>query len=292
MDLVGLKHDDEAARVEGLHGMLDLIELLVGAGAEHDIPRVAAVAAAPLQDRGAAVGYPVDLGTGGSAVIGDDHGQHRGGEAEHHLVDDGGDKEIEHDTVDDGVYIAEHGTGEDDDGQRRRKGDVAERQIRVAGFDSHCDEVEAACAGVVHVDQCIADAADHTGADRGQQAVALIDRQQRQHIVGGDGKEYHAVDAAQEESAPKQLVGAQDDRNVDQHIAQAHRHAEQAVQDGADARNAGDRDTGRNGKAVDACRGDQAAECLQQEIQGFVFRHGTNLFSLTKKPGANNAAPG
>lgn len=67
MDLVGLKHDDEAARVEGLHGMLDLIELLVGAGAEHDIPRVAAVAAAPLQDRGAAVGYPVDLGTGGSA---------------------------------------------------------------------------------------------------------------------------------------------------------------------------------------------------------------------------------
>ena len=40
-------------------------------------------------------------------------------------------------------YIAEHGTGEDDDGQRRRKGDVAERQIRVAGFDSHCDEVEA-----------------------------------------------------------------------------------------------------------------------------------------------------
>ena len=77
VDLVGLKHDDEAARVEGLHGMLDLIELLVGAGAEHDISGVAAVAAAPLQDRGAAVGYPVDLGTGGSAVIGDDHGQHR-----------------------------------------------------------------------------------------------------------------------------------------------------------------------------------------------------------------------
>ena len=39
VDLVGLKHDDEAARVKGLHGMLDLIELLVGAGAEHDIPR-------------------------------------------------------------------------------------------------------------------------------------------------------------------------------------------------------------------------------------------------------------
>ena len=69
MDLVGLKHDDEAARVEGLHGMLDLIELLVGAGAEHNIPRVAAVAAAPLQDRGAAVGYPVDQAAAPSSVM-------------------------------------------------------------------------------------------------------------------------------------------------------------------------------------------------------------------------------
>ena len=32
MDLVGLQHDDEAAGVDGLHGVLDLVELLVGAG--------------------------------------------------------------------------------------------------------------------------------------------------------------------------------------------------------------------------------------------------------------------
>lgn len=44
MDLVGLQHDDEAAGVDGLHGVLDFVELLVGAGAEHDVLRLAAVA--------------------------------------------------------------------------------------------------------------------------------------------------------------------------------------------------------------------------------------------------------
>ena len=36
VDLVGLKHDDEAARVEGLHGMLDLICLLYTSDAADD----------------------------------------------------------------------------------------------------------------------------------------------------------------------------------------------------------------------------------------------------------------
>ena len=61
MDLVGLQHDDEAAGVDGLHGVLDLVELLVGAGAEHDVLRLAAVAPVTLQNRRAAVCHAVTI---------------------------------------------------------------------------------------------------------------------------------------------------------------------------------------------------------------------------------------
>ena len=48
MDLVGLQHDDKAGRVHLLDGVLDLVQLLVGTGAEHYILGCAAIAAAPL----------------------------------------------------------------------------------------------------------------------------------------------------------------------------------------------------------------------------------------------------
>lgn len=64
MDLVGLQHDDKAAGVDGLHGVLDLVELLVGAGAEHDVLRLAAVAPVTLQNRRAAVRHAVNFRAG------------------------------------------------------------------------------------------------------------------------------------------------------------------------------------------------------------------------------------
>lgn len=229
MDLVGLQHDDEAAGVDGLHGVLDLVELLVGAGAEHDVLRLAAVAPVTLQNRRAAVCHAVNFRAGGLAVIGHDHGQHRGREAEHHLVDDSRHDKIKHDTVNNGINILEHRTVEQDNRQRRRKRDVAERQVRMPCLDAHGDEVKAAGARVVHVDQRIADTADHAAANRRQQAVPLVDRHQRQQIVRKDCKEHHAVDTANKERSAKQFIGAEDDGDVDEHIAQAHGDAEQAV---------------------------------------------------------------
>ena len=49
-----------------------------------------------------------------------------------------------------------------DDRQRCRKGQVAERHVRVAGFDGHGDKIQAAGAGVLHINQRIPHAADHT----------------------------------------------------------------------------------------------------------------------------------
>ena len=42
-----------------------------------------------------------------------------------------------------------------DDRQRCRKGQVAERHVRVAGFDGHGDKIQAAGAGVLHINQRI-----------------------------------------------------------------------------------------------------------------------------------------
>lgn len=68
MDLVGLQHDDEAAGGRmACTGVLDLVELLVGAGAEHDVLRLAAVAPVTLQNRRAAVRHAVNFRAGGLA---------------------------------------------------------------------------------------------------------------------------------------------------------------------------------------------------------------------------------
>ena len=100
-------------------------------------PSLAAVAPVTLQNRRAAVCHAVNFRAGGLAVIGYDHGQHRGREAEHHLVDDSRHDKIKHDTVNNGIDILEHRTVEQDDRQRRRKRDVAERQVRMPCLDAH-----------------------------------------------------------------------------------------------------------------------------------------------------------
>ena len=91
----------------------------------------------------------------------------------------------------------------------------------------------------------------------------MVDRHERQQIVGEHRKQHHAVDTANKERFAEQFIRAKDNGNVDEHIAQTHGDAEQAVQNGADARNAGDGDFGRDRKAVNARRRDKAAQRLQ-----------------------------
>lgn len=71
--------------------------------------------------------------------------------------------------------------------------------MRVAGFDGHGDKIQAAGAGVLHINQRIPHAADHTAADGGQHAVPLVHRQRSQHIVRKNGKQHHAPHAAEKE---------------------------------------------------------------------------------------------
>ena len=282
VDFVRLQHNDEAGGVHVLHGVLDLIQLLVGAGAEHHILGRAAVPAAPLQDRGTTVRHAVDLPAGGLAVVGHNHRQHRGREAEHHFVDDRRGHKVEDQAIDDGVHVVEHQPVGNNNSQRRGKGDVAERQVRPLDLDRHRDKVDAAGAGVLHIDQRIADAADDTAAQRRQQAVAGVDRQDGQQIVGKQGKQHHAAQAAQQKRLAQHLIAEQDDGNIDEHVGQAHRDAKQAIKNGADARNAGDGHPRGHGKAVDARCRDKAAQYFQQQVHGFVFGHkGSSL--LNKK---------
>ena len=103
--------------------------------------------------------------------------RHTGIEAEHHPVDDVGGQEIEDQTVDDGIHIPEDDPVGQDDRKRRPEGQVAEGHVGMLDLDGHGDEVHAAGAGVLHVDQGISDAADDTAADGSQHAVPGVDRQ-------------------------------------------------------------------------------------------------------------------
>lgn len=286
--------DDEAAGVQHLDGMLDLIELFVGAGAQYNIFGLSAIAAPSLQNGGAAVGHPVDLFTGCLAVTGDDQRKHRGREAKHHLVDDGGHNKIKHQTVDDGVHIPEHRAVEQNDRQRRTKSQIAERQMRVFCLDGHGDEVDTAGAGILHIDQGIPDSPDHTAADGGQQAVAGVDRHDREQIVGKNRKQDHTAQTAQKERSPQQFVAENHNRYIDKHIAQAHRQPEQAVQNGTNTRHTGYGDFRGYSKAVNACRRNEAAQHFQQQIDGLVLGHGfpPSADAANKKPGALHDAPG
>lgn len=182
-----------------------------------------------LQNRRAAVRHAVNFRAGGLAVIGHDHGQHRGREAEHHLVDDSRHDKIKHDTVNNGINILEHRTVEQDDRQRRRKHDVAERQVRMPCLDAHGDE-----AGRRRCSSCSCRSARRRYRRPRRRKSSptggpLVDRHQRQQIVRKDCKEHHAVDTANKERSAEQFIGAEDDGDVDEHIAQAHGDAEQAV---------------------------------------------------------------
>lgn len=268
-----MQHNDKATRVQHLHGVLDFIQLFVGTGAQDHILGLPAVAAPALQDGGTAVCHPVDLIAGGLAVVGDDQRQHGGGEAEHHLVDDRRHNEVEHQTVDDGIHIVKHRTVEQDDRQCRTEGQVSEGQVGMFCLDGHGYEVDSTGTGVLHVDQGVANAADHTAADGGQQPVAGVNRHKGQQVVGEYGKQNHAAQAAQQEGTAQQLVAEKDDGHIDEHIAQAHGQAEQAVENGADAGHAGNRNFRRHGKAVDACGRNKAAQHFQQQVDFFILRH-------------------
>ena len=176
----------------------------------------------------------------------------------------------------------EHQTVGHNDSQRRRKGDVAKGQVRVLDLDGHRDKVDTAGAGVLHVDQRIADAADDAAAQGGQQAVAGVDRHHGQQIVGKHGEQHHAAHAAQQKRLAQHLVAEQDDGDIDEHVGQAHGDTEQTVQDGADARNTGNRHTRCHGKAVDAGSRDKAAQHLQQQVYVFVLGHDVPPYKMGK----------
>ena len=244
------------------------------------------------QDGGAALSHPVNLVTGSFAVVGNDERQHRGGEAEHHLVDDRRRDKVEQQTVDDGVHVPEHRAVEQNHRQRRAEGDVAERQVRALGLDGHGDEVQTAGAGVLHIDQRVADAHHHAAAQGGQHAVAGVHRQHGQKIIGKNGKQDHAPQTADKERTAQQFIAEQDDGDVDKNVAQTHGNVKQAVQDSTDTGNARNGDFGCHRKAVDARRRDKAAHDLQQYIEALVFCHTQILLSPTEKAGSMVYAPG
>ena len=159
------------------------------------------------------------------------------------------------------------------DRQRRRKGQIAEGQVRVLDLDGHGDKIQAAGAGVLHIDQRIADAADHAAADGRQQAVPLIDGQVRQDGIGVDGKHNHTEQAAQKERTTEFFIAEQHNGDVQHNGGNTDGQPEQAVQNGADARDTGDRHARRHGKAVNAQRGNEAADGFQQKVDPLVFCH-------------------
>ena len=126
-----------------------------------------------------------------------------------------------------------------DDRQRCCKGQVAERHVRVAGFDGHGDKIQAAGAGVLHINQRIPHAADHTAADGGQHAVPLVHRQRSQHIVRKNGKQHHAPHAAEKEILAQVLEADQHNGDVHNNVGHTNRQTKQAEQNGTDTGHTG-----------------------------------------------------
>lgn len=168
----------------------------------------------------------------------------------------------------------ENGTVEKDDRQCCPEGEIAKRQVRALGFDGHGNKIDTTGAGILHIDQSVTDAAYDAAADGRQQTVAGIHRHDRQQIVGEQSKEDHAAQAAQQKGTAQQFVAEKDNGHIDDDIAQAHGKAEQAVKNGTDTGDAGDRHFGSHGKAVDACSRDEASQHLQQQVDGLILGHG------------------
>lgn len=97
------------------------------------------------------------------------------------------------------------------------------------GLDGHGDEVQAAGAGILHIDQRIANAADDAAADGGKHPIPFIDRQKGQHKVGKKGEQQHTAQAAQEKVLAQSLIADQNDGDVQNKIGHADGQAEQMV---------------------------------------------------------------
>ena len=160
-----------------------------------------------------------------------------------------------------------------DDRQRCRKGQVAERHVRVAGFDGHSDKIQAAGAGVLHINQRIPHAADHTAADGGQHAVPLVHRQRSQHIVRKNGKQHHAPHAAEKEILAQVLEADQHNGDVHNNVGHTNGQTKQAEQNGTDTGHTGYRHPGRHSKAVQAKGRNKTADDLQRQVFPAGIRH-------------------
>ena len=183
MDFIGFEDDGERRGVEQLHFARDGEHLLPGAGAHHHIAVILPEAAARLDDRCAAAAELVDPFRDSFAVIGDDERELAGVRTVHDLVGDDGKNEINEHAVDDAVEIVENDAAEQHDDAVREQDEPAERQMRVLGLESQRDEVRAAGGGIAHIDERIAQPAEHARADGGDEPLAGIYWQERRYIV-------------------------------------------------------------------------------------------------------------
>ena len=101
-----------------------------------------------------------------------------------------------------------------------------------------------------HIDEGVAHTADRGGTDGGQHAVARVYRQKRRDIVRHDRKDEDAAHRPPKEGPAKALVAQKRDGDVDDDGHDADGQAEQGVQDGRNAGNAGDREVGAHSKVI------------------------------------------
>ena len=267
MDLVGFENNGERRRVEQLHLAGDGKHFLAGAGAHHHVAAVLPEAAARVDDRCAAAAELVDPLRDGFAVAGDDERELSGIRAVHDLVGDDGEYEIDEHAIDDAVKIAENDAAEHHDNAVRNQNEPAERQMRVLGFERKRDKVRAAGGRVPHIDERVAQPAEHARAYGGDEPLAGVNRQERRYVVNKERGEDHAPDAAKKKPAAEQPVTEDRHRDVENDRHHADGQAEQPVEDQRETRKAGHRELCRQCKVIDGDAGQDAPGNFHERIE-------------------------
>ena len=170
-------------------------------------------AAARIDDGCAAAAELVDPVRDGFAVVRYDERELAGIGAVHDLVGDDGENEVDHHAVDDAVKIAENDAAEHHDDAVREQNEPTKRQVRVLGLERHRDEVRAAGGGIAHIDERIAQSAEHARADGGDEPLAGILREHRGYVIHEERGEDHAPHAAKEKPPPEHPIA--EDRHGD-----------------------------------------------------------------------------
>lgn len=140
-----------------------------------------------------------------------------------------GENEVDHHAIYDAVKIAENDAAEHHNDAVREHDEPAERQVRVLGLERHCDEVRAAGGGVAHIDERVAQPAEHARADGGDEPLAGVLRQHRGYVIHEKRGEDHAPHAAEEKPPPEHPIAEDRHRDVEHNGHHADGQIEQAV---------------------------------------------------------------